>query len=226
MVSEVPIRIVMVDDHAVVRDGMKSLLELDGFAQVVATATTAEEAVATLRRVTCDVVLLDIGLPRSDGIWCATAIRATNPAQKILVLSMHTDEEVLRQAIDAGVNGYILKSASFDEVKRALADVHAGHLYVEPRLAGLLLTRSQKRADSAEERTLTRGLSDREREVLALTARGRTNQEIAATLGLSLNTVKAHLKNIYRKCGVNDRVQVVLCALRMGIVDPTEVKQG
>jgi DNA-binding NarL/FixJ family response regulator len=224
MVLEAPIRIVMVDDHAVVRDGMKSLLELDGFAKVVATAATAEEAVATLRRVTCDVVLLDIGLPRSDGIWCATAIRTVNPSQKILVLSMHSDEDVLRQALDAGVNGYILKSASFDEVKRALADVHAGHLYVEPRLAGLLLTRSQKRPEGEASQMLVKGLSEREREVLALTARGRTNQEIAASLGLSLNTVKAHLKNIYRKCGVSDRVQVVLCAMRLGIVDASEVK--
>lgn len=214
-----PIRLMMVDDHPVVRDGMKSLLELDGFATVVATASSAEEALMIIERVQCDLVLLDIGLPRGDGVWCARSIRERLPDQRILVLSMHADEHILQAALEAGVNGYILKSASFDEVKRAITDVNAGHTHIEPRLAGVLLGRNRQRQASAPVADATKILSARERDVLAHIASGKTNQEVADLLGLTVNTVKAHLKSIYRKLDVSDRVQVVLQAIRLGIVD-------
>lgn len=224
MPTERPIRLMMVDDHPVVRDGMKSLLELDGFATVVATASSAEEALVMIDRVACDLVLLDIGLPRGDGIWCARAMRARLPEQRILVLSMHSDEHILRDALEAGVNGYVLKSASFDEVKRAITDVHAGHTHIEPRLAGVLLGRSRLRSTPAPAADAAKILSARERDVLTHIASGKTNQEVADLLGLTVNTVKAHLKSIYRKLDVSDRVQVVLHAIRLGIVDAPDVQ--
>lgn len=217
--TDIPIRLVLVEDHAVVREGMKGLLELDGFAKVVAMAASAEEALAVLGRVSCDVVVLDISLPRSNGLACARKIRDLNPTLRTLVLSMHTEAEMVAEALSAGASGYVLKSASFDEVKRAIKDVHDGHTYVEPRLAGALLNRGATRL-SAPPPPPARPLSAREKEVLALLTQGHTNQGIADALGLTVNTVKAHVKSVYSKLDINNRAAVVTSAIRLGLIDP------
>lgn len=223
--TDTPIRLVLVEDHAVVREGMKGLLELDGFAKVVASTASAEEALAALDRVTCDVVVLDISLPRSDGLSCARRIRDTRPGLRTLILSMHTEPDMVREALEAGASGYVLKSASFDEVKRAISDVHSGHVYVEPRLAGALLTpaaRPPAPAPAPLPHATKRGLSARETQVLEMLARGHSNQAIAEALGLTVNTVKAHVKSVYRKLGITSRVGVVTNAMRLGLIDTVQ----
>lgn len=219
MEPETPIRLLIVDDHVVVAEAMKNLLEIDGFARVVATATSAEEAVVLVERVSCDVVLLDIALPRGDGISCARALRGRVPDVRILVLSMHGEEGVVREALEAGVNGYILKSASCAEVKRAVVDVHAGHFHIAPRLAGLLLGSAHRPPAPPPVSDAFKTLSARERDVLTLIAKGSSNQEAAAHLGLTVNTVKAHLKSIYRKLDVKDRVGMMLHAMKRGLIE-------
>jgi DNA-binding NarL/FixJ family response regulator len=210
-------RIVMVDDHLVVRDGLKTLLEISGIAQVVGAATCAEEAIGLVGQTPCDLILLDIELPSNDGIWCTRELKSRHPHLPILILTMHSDDRLVVEALQAGADGYLIKSASFEEVVRALRDLHAGKTYVDPRVARSLLT--ELRRERPKEGDAVPGkLSPREHEILVLAATGLNNKDIAERLTLTQNTVKTHLRSIYRKCGVPDRVQAVLYALRNGMV--------
>lgn len=211
-----PIRIVMVDDHLVVRDGLKSFLELGGQVTVVGTAATAEDALDVVADNPCDLVLLDLELPANNGIWCARRLKERHARLPVIILTMHTDEGLVIEAVQAGASGYVIKSASGDEVLRAVKEVFGGKTYIDPRVAGCLLTRIRKRPEVAEP-AQPQNLSPREREILSLAGRGMNNKEIAEELTLTQNTIKTHLRSIYRKCGVPDRVQAVLFALRHGI---------
>mgnify|MGYP006277373519 CR=1 FL=1 len=217
MTTESPIRICMVDDHLVVRDGMRTLLELSGMVNVVCTAVSAEEALEVVACCACDLVLMDQELPVHDGIWCTREIKRRWPEMKVLMLTMHADEQLVADAVEAGADGYLLKSASRDEVLRALRDVHEGRTYVDPRVAGSLVARL-RRGPVETTRLPPPPLSPRELEILSLAAGGNNNKDIADKLGLAQNTVKTHLRSIYRKCGVPDRLQAVLFAMRNGLV--------
>lgn len=206
----------MVDDHIVVRDGMRSLLELTGVVQVVGTAVSAEEALDVIAACPCDLVLMDVELPLHDGIWCTRELKARFPGLKVLILTMHADEQMVADAVEAGADGYLLKSASRDEVLNALRAVHEGCAYLDSRVAASLVARL-RRGPGESPRPLP-PLSQRELEVLRLAAGGCNNKDIADRLGLAQNTVKTHLRAIYRKCSVPDRLQAVLYAIRNGIV--------
>lgn len=208
-----PARLAVVDDHLMVRQGLRALLEMDGCATVVAEAGTQSELLEVLDRVACDCVLLDLRLPDTDGLSCLKALHARHPSLPILMLSVETDGRVVEQALRAGARGFLPKTAGVDEIRSGVEAVLRGGIYLHPQLAGFL-GRSQDGP--------TRGsslLSEREREVLACVSRGMTNKGIAQELHLAPSTVKTHLRNLLGKIGASNRSELVYKTLTERLLD-------
>ncbi len=207
-----PVRILLADDHALVRAGIRELLERDPRLQVVAEARDGLEAWAKVAQARPDVVVLDIRMPRLNGIELAQRIRQTYPAIGILILTAYDDDPYIMAALQAGANGYVLKTASPEELKRAVQEVNEGRSVLDPAIAHKLLQRARSEAQAPSGPTLTA----REKEVLTLVARGYTNKAIAAQLQISDRTVQGHLANIYDKLQVQNRTEAVMRALALG----------
>ncbi len=204
------IRVVIADDHGVVRAGLAQLLATFPDVELVGSATNGEEAVLLSAARDPDVVLMDLEMPVLDGIEATRRIRAAQPGVAIVVLTSFSDRERILSALDAGAAGYLLKDAEPDAIARALEAAARGEAPLDPKAARALL--SARRAASPAD-----GLSDREREVLAMVAEGLPNKLIAQRLGISEKTVKAHLTNVFRQIGVTDRTQAALWAQRHGV---------
>jgi DNA-binding NarL/FixJ family response regulator len=201
-----PIRLLIVDDHPVVRDGLRGLFAGDPDFQVVGEAANGTEAVARVERLGADVVLMDLRMPEMGGVEAITRLRQTAPAVRVLVLTTYdTDSDVL-PAIEAGATGYLLKDAPREELIRAVRAAFAGEAVLSPAVARRLMGQVRKPPPEA--------LSQRELEVLALIADGATNREAAARLFVSEATVKTHLLHAYEKLGVRDRAAAVAEAYR------------
>ena len=201
-----PIRLLIVDDHPVVRDGLRGLFADDPDFQVVGEAANGAEAVARVERLGADVVLMDLRMPEMGGVDAITRLRRTAPGVRVLVLTTYdTDSDVL-PAIEAGATGYLLKDAPRDELIRAVRAAFAGEAVLSPAVARRLMGQIRKPPPEA--------LSQRELEVLALIADGATNRQAAAKLFVSEATVKTHLLHIYEKLGVRDRAAAVAEAYR------------
>lgn len=201
-----PIRLLIVDDHPVVRDGLRGLFADDPDFQVVGEAANGAEAVARVERLGADVVLMDLRMPEMSGVEAITRLRRTAPAVRVLVLTTYdTDSDVL-PAIEAGATGYLLKDAPREELVRAVRAAFAGEAVLSPAVASRLMGQVRKPPPEA--------LSQRELEVLALIADGATNREAAAKLFVSEATVKTHLLHVYEKLGVRDRAAAVAEAYR------------
>ena len=201
-----PIRLLIVDDHPVVRDGLRGLFADDPDFQVVGEAANGAEAVARVERVGADVVLMDLRMPEMGGVEAITRLRRTAPGVRVLVLTTYdTDSDVL-PAIEAGATGYLLKDAPREELIRAVRAAFAGEAVLSPAVAGRLMGQVRRPPPAA--------LSRRELEVLALIADGATNREAAARLFVSEATVKTHLLHVYEKLGVRDRAAAVAEAYR------------
>lgn len=196
------IRVLIADDHAMVREGLASVLAADGDIDVVGVAANGAEAVDRAREVGPDVVVMDLSMPVMDGIAATRGIRDAHPAARVLVLTSFTDRDRVRRAIEAGAIGYQLKDAEPSDLRAAVRAAHAGHAPLDPRVAGILLP----------DRVAQDPLSAREREVLALVARGLANKQIAAQLEIAERTVKAHLGSIFRQLGVADRTSAAMWA--------------
>jgi len=213
-----PITVVLADDHSVLREGMRNLLEQQRDITVVGEAGNGHEAVAAVRGLKPDIVLMDVVMPRLNGIEATKQIKKTNPTTAVLILSAYDDDRYVLGLLDAGAAGYLLKNATGQEVIQAIRSVHAGEAVLHPAVAARLLSRagrlSPRHAPIDGEEPLTR----RELEVLQLAAKGHSNKEIANELVLSVPTVKAHLVNIFNKLGVGSRTEAVLYGLRMGWV--------
>ena len=205
------IRVLVADDHAVVRQGLRTLLELQEDMSVVAEAADGEEAVELAAELHPDVALVDLVMPRRDGIETIRRMREVTPETRAIVLTSFLDEESLVPAVRAGAVGYLLKDAQPQELVRAVRTVHAGEALLSPAVTARLLERV---AGGREEAPLT----EREQEVLRLVARGLPNKRIARELGVSEKTVKTHVSNILAKLGVDDRTQAALYAVRAGLV--------
>jgi two-component system, NarL family, response regulator LiaR len=205
----VVIRVVIADDHAVVRQGLRTFLDLQEDMEVVGEAGDGEEALAVIAELAPDVALIDLVMPRLDGIEAIRRLRERAPEVRAIVLSSFVDDDKLFPAVRAGAAGYLLKDVQPQELVEAIRTVHAGGALLHPQVAARLLQ------DMAED-----PLTPREHEVLALIGRGMPNKLIARELSLSEKTVKAHVSSILAKLNVTDRTQAALYAVREGLVGP------
>jgi two-component system, NarL family, response regulator NreC len=211
----VSIRTVIVDDHAVVRSGLRLVLEAEEDIDVVAEAADARQAIFEARAQQPDVVLLDVVMPGRSGIEAIPDLLKEAPTAKVLVLSMQDDPAYVREAFAAGASGYVLKEAADAEVVAAVRDVAGGGRYVHPTLGAKLVAADAEERARAEEDPL----SEREHEILRLLALGHTNHEIAAQLYLSVRTVETHRAHIMQKLQISTRAELVRYALEQGMLD-------
>jgi two-component system response regulator NreC len=209
------ISVLIVDDHAVVRSGLKLLLEAEKDMEVVAEGGTAEQAVLRAQMHKPDVVLLDVVMPGKSGLEVLPDVLQVSPQSKVLVLSMQDDPRYVREAFDAGASGYVLKEAADAELVAAVREVAGGGNYVHPALGARLAVAEAKARREAEEDPL----SEREHEVLRLLALGHTNQEIAKMLFISVRTAETHRAHIMQKLRLTSRAELVRYALERGFVE-------
>ena len=209
------IRVVVVDDHAVVRSGIKLLLEAHEGIDVVGEAGNAKDAIFRVREQTPDIILLDLVMPGEGGIEVLPKLLKEAPDAKVLVLSMQDDPSYVRAAFAAGASGYVMKEAADEEVVAAIRDIASGGSYVHPTLGARMVA-----ADAADRAAAEADpLSDREREILRLLALGHTNQEIAKMLFISVRTAETHRAHIMQKLRLTTRAELVRHALAQGLLD-------
>jgi two-component system, NarL family, response regulator LiaR len=211
-----PIRVLIVDDHAVVREGLQAFLELQERIEVAGQAADGEDAVEAAVRLRPDVILMDLVMPRLDGVAAMRSLRESVPDARVIVLTSFLDDDKLLPALRAGAAGYLLKNTEPREVARAVRAAHAGEALLDPVVAARLV---ETLAASGAEEPLDR-LTPREREVLVLIGRGLPNKRIARELEVSEKTVKTHVGHVLAKLGVGDRTQAAVVAVRAGLVDP------
>jgi len=212
------IRVLVVDDHTVVREGIRMVLEAQPDIEVVGEGSDGREAVAKVAQLEPDVVLLDLAMPGMGGLDATKLIKAQHPSVQVLILTMQEGEEYFFKAVTAGASGYILKGASAAELLSGIRAVHGGGVALGPMVAKKLVNEFLER--TGEGGPAYDGLSPREREVLTLVAEGKTNQEIAADLFLSVNTVQTHRAHIMEKLNLHNRTALVRYAIQKGLIDP------
>jgi two-component system response regulator DegU len=210
-----PIRVLLADDHRMLREGLRRTLESEGFA-VVAEAEDGSEAVRLALDVDPDVIVMDVTMPNVDGVEATRELRERRPQSRIVMLTMHSDQDIVASAIRAGASGYLTKDCSTDELVSAVTEIARGGTVLSPGLAGAMLNEVQKLGRPAAEAEPI--ITKREEEVLQLIADGLSTQEVAERLYISLKTVKNHLASIYQKLDSRDRTQAVVRAVRMGII--------
>jgi two-component system, NarL family, response regulator NreC len=213
-----PTRLLLVDDHAVVRSGLRMLLSSESDVEIVGEASTAKQALEAAGTVRPDVILMDIGLPDMSGIDATREIKKRFPDISIVALTIHEDEEYFFKMLDAGASGYVPKRAAPDELLTAIRAAAAGQVYLYPSLAKLLVRDYLSQEHPAEEKANLDGLTDREHEVLTYLAEGSNNEQIAAELVISPKTVERHRENIMRKLNMHSRAELVRYAIRKGII--------
>lgn len=212
-----PIRILIADDHGVVRAGLRALLNAERDMQVVGEATDGREAISLAHELHPDVVLLDISMPGPGGTEITQRLRADQPATRVLILTVHEDEMLLRRIVQAGAAGYITKRAIEPELTNAIRAVWRGDMYVHPTMTRALLR--DLSPSSGVEEELVESLTSREVQVLRLIAQGHTNRQAAEILGISVRTVESHRANILAKLGVRGRVELVRYARERGLLE-------
>jgi DNA-binding NarL/FixJ family response regulator len=209
------IRVLVVDDHQVVRRGLRTFLEVQDDIEVVGEAADGAEGVARAEELSPDVILMDVKMPGTDGVDALRRLRELGSPARVLIVTSFTEQRTVIPALRAGAAGYVHKDIDPEALAGAIRSVHAGHVLLQPEVAGALLAQDLPGGAGGRAGTLT----EREREVLALIARGRSNREIARALVLSEKTVKTHVSNILMKLDLADRTQAALWAVRHGISD-------
>jgi DNA-binding NarL/FixJ family response regulator len=209
--SATPIRVLLVDDHAVVRMGLRAFFDMLDDIEVVGEASDGSEGVAMARRLKPDVVLMDLLMPNMDGITAIGRIKAELPETEIVTMTSFIEEEKVTAALEAGASGYVLKDAEAEEVATAIRAAFAGEVHLDPAVARLLAQRMRQKKDPAE--SLVEPLTDREREVLGLLAQGLSNKEIGTRLFITERTARTYVSNILGKLGLASRTQAALWAV-------------
>ena len=224
------IRIFIVDDHSVLRAGLKALLEAEPDMHIVGEADDGASCLSLVQNARPDVILLDINMPQMNGLEALKRLRQSVPDSKVLILTMHDDADYLRQALQEGSAGYLLKQAAGDELIMAIRTVSSGGVYLHPQHTQILLEQSLERENSADSGQISekearyRTLSEREAQVFRLVALGYRNHEIAEQLFLSVKTVETYKARVRQKLGVRSRVELVRYALELGILDEGDDK--
>ncbi len=209
------IRVMLADDHVLIREGIRQLLEFDGSIEVVSEVNDGEECINELLHVKPDVLLLDINMPKMNGVEVLERIRTRKIDVKVLILTVHNEVEYLVKAVDIGVDGYIVKDSGSAELKKAINCIVNGENYIQPSLIPALNNRLVARDTDKEK---IESLTKREMEVLIQVANGNFNKEIATLLNISERTVKNHISNIFKKIDVNDRTQAAVFAIKNDII--------
>ncbi len=223
-----PARVLIADDHALVREGLRAVLEAEGGVQVVGEAGDGAEAAELCAELSPDVVLMDVRMPGVDGLEATRRIKARSPGVSVVMVTMHENPDYLLEAVRAGAAGYVLKDASGERIADAVRRTLQGDSPLDQRLTMRLLGRlvgdkgpeSGREAASAAPRGLPEGITPREADVLVLVGRGLTNPQIGAELGISRGTAKVHVQNIIAKLGVSDRTQAAVRAVELGLFEP------
>lgn len=214
-----PIRILVADDHTIVREGVRLLLDAQPDMQVVGEAADGEQALAKVRELQPEIVLLDIAMPNMNGLDATRAIKRELPKVQVLILTMYESDEYFFQALNAGAAGYVLKKVASADLVAAIRTVHAGDVFLYPSVARRLVSDYLTRVKTGEEQTSYDGLTPREREVLKLVAEGHTNQEIADKLVISASTVQTHRTRIMQRLNLHGRAELIQYAVRKGLLD-------
>ena len=209
------INIMIVDDHSMIREGLKQLLELDGDMRVVEEASDGVECLKKIGTAKPDVLLLDINMPRMNGLEVLAKLKEKKIKTKVLVLTVHNEIDYLLKAVEIGINGYLLKDSESSELKKAIVSVVDGENYIQPSLIPSLNAKMIQRDNDKDK---IEDLTRRELEVLKLLATGNYNKEIAEELGISERTVKNHVSNIFKKIEVTDRTQAAVFAIRNNLI--------
>lgn len=212
------IRIIIADDHAMIKEGIKQILELEDDLKVIATASNGIEAIELTLKLSPDIILMDINMPLKNGFVAIEELKAINPSFKVIVLTLHHDKEYLFKTLNLGAEGYVLKDAEPNILIEAIRTVYRGDTYIQPTMLKELVKEfnvAQNQERSSEKNFL---LTAREIEVLNLIAKGMLNKEIAKTLFISEKTVKNHISSIFRKLNVEDRTQAAIFALKNKMV--------
>jgi DNA-binding NarL/FixJ family response regulator len=210
--------ILVADDHPLIRDGVVQRLQKQADFEVVAQAADGEEAVRLVSELSPEVVVIDIEMPKVDGLEATKQIKAIRPETSVLVLTVHDDEEYVAALLDAGAAGYLLKTAGAEELAQAIRAVHLGEFVLDPQIGRRVLRAFALRPSKSVQLETGENLSAREVEVLRLAARGMGNNEIAEALFVSLGTVKGHLTEIFSKLRVSSRTEAIVNCLRAGIL--------
>ncbi|MDX2194396.1 MAG: response regulator transcription factor [Gemmatimonadales bacterium] len=215
-----PLRILIADDHALVREGIRRVLAEEPGYEVVAEAATGTEAVALAEATRPDVAVLDISMPGESGLVAAGRIRQRVPSTRVLILSMYENAEYLLEAMRAGAHGYLLKDSAATELRDAIRAVQAGDTYFSPAVARQLGTATRQQAEREHQKAALDLVSPREREVLLGVAEGLTNKEIAARLGISHRTVETHRESLMQKLGIRTVAGLTRLAIEQGLAPP------
>jgi DNA-binding NarL/FixJ family response regulator len=210
------IRVLIVDDHAILREGVRALLQLHADIEVVGEASNGTEAIDAVAKLDPDVVLMDIAMPGLGGIEAALEMRKQGRRAKILILSQYEDREYVRRLLKAGVSGYVLKKSAGAELANAIRAVHRGGLVLDPEVARTAMEDANPAAPGAAD--LYEALTDREKQVLKLVAEGKSNKDVAEVLGISVKTAMSHREHVMEKLGVHNRTELVRFAIKKGVI--------
>jgi two-component system response regulator NreC len=212
--SKSPVRILLADDHAVIRDGLRSLLSSDGL-QVVAQATDGREAVRLAREFRPDLAILDVAMPLLNGIDAAREIGSASPKTQAILLTVHSEDQYVLEAVRAGIRGYVLKTQVTEDLMRAIREVAGGALYLSPSVSETVLSALRAKSHASAD-----PLTPREREVLRLIAEGNTTKQVAQKLGVSAKTADAHRTRLMAKLDIHETASLVRYAIRRGLIEP------
>jgi len=210
-----PIRIVLADDHVLVRQGLKSLLEREGF-QVIAEACDGQEAVSHVLSLQPDLAVMDISMPTLNGLDAARQMARSSPKTKTILLTQHDEPQYVSEAMEAGVKGYVLKNQVANDLLLAIRQVSRGQVYLSPGVSGAVMEAYQSKSEKSRKNPLTL----RERQVLQLIAEGKSTKDVASLLGISVKTAESHRTRLMQKLDIHETATLVLYAVRHGIVQP------
>jgi DNA-binding NarL/FixJ family response regulator len=213
------VRIVLAEDHTILREGLRALLSLDVTLEIVGEAENGREAVRCVEKLGPNLLLMDLSMPRMSGIEAIREIKKRSPKTKIIALTVHNTEEYLLATLQAGAEGYVLKDATYDELALAIKNVMLGKPYLSPGVSGKVIEGYLERKESVASVSTWEALSQREREVLKLIAEGYKNKEIAADLCISLKTVEKHRANLMKKLDLHNAAALTVYAMERGLVN-------